>query len=417
MNSKERVLSALNHCEPDMIPVDFGSTTVTGMHCKIVEGLREHYGLERHPVRVSDAFQMLGEIEPDLQEVIGIDCVPVFGPRNVFGMDESRLHEQTTPWGQKVMVAEKLDLTPDAEGRIYIYAEGDRNYPPSAMMPANGYFIDAIERQQEVDDSKIKPEDNVEEYKDMSDADIAYYKNAVEKAAQSGKAVVASFGGASLGDIAFIPGMCLKEPKGIRSVAEWYMSTVMRTDYVHKVFEMQTDVAIRNYQRLWDAVGDKVQVIFTCGTDFGTQDSQFCSPETFRELWMPHYRRLNDWIHSNTTWKIFKHSCGAMLPLLPSVVDAGFDIINPVQVNAKDMDINVLKREFGNDLTFWGGGIDTQKILPYATPEQIRSHILHQYEVLGKDGGFIFNAVHNVQANVPIENVVAMIETLRELRK
>lgn len=417
MNSKERILSALNHREPDKMPVDFGSTTVTGMHCKIVEGLREHYGLDRHPVRISDAFQMLGEIEPDLQEVMGVDCVPVFGPRNVFGMDESRLHEQITPWGQRVMIAADIDLTPDAEGNIYIYPAGDRSCAPSAMMPANGFFIDAIERLQFVDDSSIKPEDNLEEYGDISDADLNYFKNAVEQASQSGKAVVASFGGAALGDVAFIPGMGLKHPKGIRNIAEWYMSTVLRSDYVHEMFDKQTDIAIRNYKKLWDAVGDKVQVVFTCGTDFGTQDSQFCSLDTFRELWLPYYRRLNDWIHTNTTWKVFKHSCGAMLPLLPGVVEAGFDIINPVQVNAKDMDIHVLKREFGKDLAFWGGGIDTQKILPYATPEEIRSHILHQYEVLGKDGGFVFNAVHNVQANVPLENVIAMVETLKELRR
>lgn len=180
MNSKERILSALNHREPDKMPVDFGSTTVTGMHCKIVEGLREYYGLDRHPVKISDAFQMLGEIEPDLQEVMGVDCVPVFGPRNVFGMDESRMHEQVTPWGQRVMLAADIDLTPDAEGNIYIYPAGDRSCAPSAMMPANGFFIDAIERQQFVDDSSIKPEDNLEEYGDISDADLNYFKNAVE---------------------------------------------------------------------------------------------------------------------------------------------------------------------------------------------------------------------------------------------
>ena len=416
MTSKQRVQNALNHSPPDRIPVDFGATSVTGIHCKVVEALRQHYGLDPHPVRVIEPFQMLGEIEEDLQEIMGIDCVPVFGRKDMFDIDETQLHEQVTPCGQKVMIASGIDLTTDKEGDVYIYAGGDRSYPPSAIMPSGCYFINATERQEYVDDEAITPEDNLEEFGPVSDEDLQYYKKTVEQAAATGKAVVASFGGTALGDIAFVPGMGLKNPKGIRNVAEWYMSTAMRRDYVQTVFEKQTDIAIANYQRLWDTVGEKVDVVFTCGTDFGTQDSQFCSLDTFRELWLPHYKRMNDWIHQHTTWKVFKHTCGAILPILPGLVEAGFDIINPVQINAKDMDPVVLKKEYGSQVTFWGGGIDTQRILPNATPEEVRSHVLQECEILGKDGGFIFNAVHNIQANAPVRNVVAMIETLRELR-
>lgn len=416
MTSKQRVQNALNHSTPDRIPVDFGATSVTGIHCKVVEALRQHYGLDPHPVRVIEPFQMLGEIEEDLQEIMGIDCAPVFGRKDMFDIDETQLHEQVTPMGQKVMIASGIDLTTDKEGDVYIYAGGDRSYPPSAIMPSGCYFINATERQEYVDDEAITPEDNLEEFGPVSEEDLQYYKKTVEQAAATGKAVVASFGGTALGDIAFVPGMGLKNPKGIRNVAEWYMSTAMRRDYVQTVFEKQTDIAIANYQRLWDTVGEKVDVVFTCGTDFGTQDSQFCSLDTFRELWLPHYKRMNDWIHQHTTWKVFKHTCGAILPILPGLVEAGFDIINPVQINAKDMDPVVLKKEYGSQVTFWGGGIDTQRILPNATPEEVRSHVLQECEILGKDGGFIFNAVHNIQANAPVGNVVAMIETLRELR-
>lgn len=417
MTSKERIQTALNHQSPDKLPIDFGATSVTGIHCKMVEALREHYGLDRHPVRVIEPFQMLGEIESDLQEVMGGDCLPIFGPHNMFDIDDQRLHLQRTPWGQEVYIAEDIDLTTDSEGDVYIYAQGDRNYPPSAKMPSNCYFIDATVRQEFVDDDTLKVEDNLEEYGPLSDEDLQYYVRKVDAAAATGKAVIAAFGGTGLGDVAFIPGLGLKEPKGVRNVAEWYMSTMLRKDFVHELFSRQTDIAIANYERLWKALGSKVDVVFTCGTDFGTQDSQFCSLDTFRELWLPYYRRMNDWIHEHTTWKIFKHSCGAVVPIIPGIIEAGFDILNPVQVSAKDMDIDFLKREFGKDLTFWGGGIDTQRILPTATPDEIRTHVLHQCDVLGKDGGFVFNAVHNIQANAPVENVVAMIDTLRELRK
>lgn len=416
-SSKQRVQNALNHEESDKIPVDFGATSVTGIHCRIVEALREHYGLERKPVRVIEPFQMLGKIEPDLQEIIGVDCQGVLGPRNMFDTDESELHEQVTPWGQKVLISKGIDLTPDANGDVHVYAKGDRTFPPSAVMPSGCYFINAVERQDFVDDSSISPEDNMEEYGPLSDADLQFFKERIFEAAESQKAVVASFGGTALGDVAFIPGMGLPVPKGIRSVSEWYMSTILRQDYIHSLFDRQTDLAIQNYRRLWDAVGDKVDVVFTCGTDFGTQNSQFCSVDTYMNLWHPYYKRLNDWIHKNTTWKIFKHSCGAVYPIIPCLIESGFDILNPVQINAKDMDPRRLKEEFGAQVTFWGGGIDTQHVLPQGTPGEIRDHVMKQCEIFGKDGGFIFNAVHNIQANVPLQNVVAMIETINQINK
>lgn len=414
--SKERINQALRHQTSDGIPVDFGATTVTGIHCLVVEGLRRYYGLEERPVRITDPFQMLGEINEDLKKIIGIDCENVYGSRNVFGIEETKLHEQLTPWGQHVLIAEDISLSSDEKGDIYIYAGGDRSYPPSAVMPKGCYFVNAIERQDFVDDETLDVADNLEEFSLISDEELDYYDSQIAQAAATGRAVVASFGGTALGDIAFVPGMGLKNPKGIRNIAEWYMSTAMRKEYVEELFEKQIDIAIENYKKLWEKVGDRVDVVFTCGTDFGTQDSQFCSLKTFNEVWLPHYRRMNDWIHQHTTWKVFKHSCGAMIPILPGIINAGFDIINPVQINAKDMDSRYLKTEFGADLTFWGGGIDTQKILPYGTPEEIRRHVLEQCEILGKDGGFVFNAVHNIQANVPVRNIVAMIEALNTLK-
>ena len=344
---------------------------------------------------------------------MGVDCIGVGGTRDIFDHDTECMHEQVTPWGQKVLVPIQLDLTQDKEGDVYVYAGGDKNYPPSAVMPNGCFFINAIERQQPIDEDKLNPMDNLEEFNSITDEELDVYKKKVNEASATGRAVVASFGGTALGDVAFVPGMGLKEPKGIRSVVEWYMSTVMRQEYLHEIFRRQTDIAIANYEKLWAVLGDKVDVVLTCGTDFGSQESQFCSVEVFNELWLPHYRRMNDWIHEHTTWKVFKHSCGAIVPILPGLIKAGFDIINPVQINAKDMDSGMLKREFGSHLTFWGGGVDTQKMLPFGTPDEIRRHVLGQCEILGKDGGFVFNSVHNIQANVPVENVIAMLDALK----
>jgi uroporphyrinogen-III decarboxylase len=129
---------------------------------------------------------------------------------------------------------------------------------------------------------------------------------------------------------------------------------------------------------------------------------------------MPYYKKMNNWIHENTSWRTFKHSCGAILPLIPSLIEAGFDILNPVQINAAGMDPEILKSKFGDMVTFWGGGVDTQKVLGFGTPADVEKQVLRQCEIFGKDGGFVFNTVHNIQANVTIENLVAMINALKK---
>jgi uroporphyrinogen-III decarboxylase len=281
-------------------------------------------------------------------------------------------------------------------------------------MPSSGYFFDAIERQETIDDENLNVQDNLEEFAPVTEETLQYWKAETDKAIATGKGVVAGLGGTALGDIALVPGMQLKNPKGIRSIAEWYMSTVMRSDYVSEIFDRQSELAVENLKRIYQTIGENIDVVFICGTDFGTQDSTFCAPEQFDDLWLPYYRRINDWIHYNTRWKTFKHSCGAVEGFMGRFIDAGFDIINPVQVSAKGMDPKHLKETYGKHLTFWGGGINTQKTLPYGTPKQVREEVLRHCDIFAKDGGFVFNTVHNIQANVPVENIVAMIDALHE---
>ena len=200
--------------------------------------------------------------------------------------------------------------------------------------------------------------------------DLDYWRTRAAEARQSDRGIIATFGGTALGDIALVPAMQLRDPKGIRDITEWYMSTIARPDYIHAIFEKQTDIALANYEKLAEIMGDTIDAVFMCGTDFGTQSSQFCSPETFTELYHPYYKRINDWIHNHTGWKTFKHSCGAVEPFMKLFIDAGFDIINPVQINAAGMDPAHLKKEYGDHLVFWGGGVDTQMVLPFGTPER-----------------------------------------------
>ncbi len=406
----------MNHRQPDCIPVDFGSTFVSGIHISCVAALRDHYGLEKRPVKAIDPGQMLGEVDDELKSVLGIDVAGVVRRMNRFGFP----NEQWKLWrmydGLEILVPGGFNVTVDENGDTLMHPGGDTQLPPSARMPKDGYFFDAIIRQGIIDEENLDPRDNLEEFNLISEEELRHFERETERAADSGRAVIASFGGMALGDIGQIPAVGLKNPRGIRDITEWYMSIHSRRDYIHKVFEGQCEIALANLESIAGRVGDYVDVVLICGTDFGTQNSSFCSVDTFRELWLPYYRRLNDWIHKNTSWKTFKHSCGAVAKFLPSFIEAGFDILNPVQFSAAGMDPEMLKETFGDRLVFWGGGIDTQQVLPFGKPEEVREQVLRRCEILARDGGFVFNSVHNVQAGTPVSNLVALFAALSELK-
>ena len=162
---------------------------------------------------------------------------------------------------------------------------------------------------------------------------------------ESDRAILANFGGTAFGDIALVPAPFLKHPKGIRDVAEWYMSTAARFDFVYELFDRQCEIGLANLAKIYDAVGDRVSVVFVTGTDFGTQAGPFISPKSYRSLYQPFHSRVNDWVHEHTPWKTFIHSCGSVIALLDDIIDAGFDILNPVQCSAVGMDPQTLKEQ------------------------------------------------------------------------
>ncbi len=416
MNSRENLKLTLNHQQPERLVLDFGGTAVTGIHCLAVKNLRQYYRLTDKPVKVVEPFQMLGEVDDELREAMGIDVVGAYGKGNLIGFDNNECEWKpfTSNWGQNLLVPADFNFTRSDDGSLKIYPQGDTTVPPSANMPASGYFFDAIIRQEPIVEDNLNPEDNLEEFSQIDKETLDYWERTINQLYASGKGIIASLGGTALGDIALVPGMNLKRPKGIRDVAEWYMSTIMRPDYIHSIFEKQTNLAIENYAKIYARVGNKIDAVFICGTDFGTQDSTFCSPDQYQELYLPYYRRINDWIHQNTEWKSFKHSCGAVETFMPLFIESGIDIINPVQINAKGMDPNHLKNTYGKDLVFWGGGVDTQKMLSFGTPSEVKKQVLENCDIFARDGGFVFNTVHNIQANVPVENLASMMEGIKE---
>ena len=411
-SSRERVLCALDHRQPDGIPVDFGGTFVSGIHASCVVALRDYFGLEKKPVKVVDPGQFLGEIDEDLKRALGIDTEGIIRRMTRFGFPAEDWKPFRMYDGTEVLVPGQFHVTIDENGDTLMHPLGDTSNPPSARMPNGGYFFDAIIRQQPFDEDHLDPADNLEEYGPVSEEELAHLEREARRAAGTGRAVVANFGGTSFGDIALVPGVGLPHPKGIRDITEWYMSTRARRDFVHAVFTGQCEIALANLERIAARLGHLVDVVNICGTDFGTQTSSFCSVATFRELWLPYYRAVNEWVHKNTRWKTFKHSCGAVEKFVPSFVEAGFDILNPVQCSAAGMEADILKQKYGRDLVFWGGGVDTQQVLPFGTPDEVSEQVLGRCEAFYKGGGFVFNTVHNIQARTPVANIIAMIRAV-----
>jgi len=419
MNSRERVNLTLNHNQPDKVPLDLGGSGVTSMHVSSVYLLRQALGLDAPgtPVKVVEPYQMLGEIKPDLIEAIGVDVLPLGGQKTMFGFK----NENWKPWktfdSTPVLVPEGFNTDPEPSGDILLYPEGDKSAPASGRMPKDGWYFDAIVRQPPIDDDQLNVEDNLEEFSYISDEDLSYFKKEAERLyKETDKAIFGSFGGTSFGDIALVPAMWLKYPKGIRDIEEWYVSTVARRDYVYKIFEKQCEIALANLEKIHQAVGNKVAAVFVTGTDFGMQTGTFISNKAYRDLYLPFHKIVNDWIHRNTQWKSFIHSCGSVFALIPDFIEAGFDILNPVQCSAAEMAPQRLKKQFGDRIVFWGGAIDTQKTLPFGTPEDVKKEVIERIKFFGPGGGFIFNAIHNIQAKTPVENLVALFETFNKYR-
>lgn len=419
MNHRERVEAALRHEEPDRVPLDLGGSAVSGMHVGSVYALRHALGLDAPgtPVKVVEPYQMLGEIAPDLMEALGVDVVGLSGRNTMFGFPNEGWKEWQLWDGTSVLVPEAFNTEPEPNGDLLLYPEGDRSATPSGRMPKDGLYFDTIIRQEPVDDATLNVEDNLEEFGPVSEADLAWFASESERLAATGRAILANFGGTAFGDIALVPAPWLKHPKGIRDITEWYTSTVARRDYVYELFDRQCAIALENLPKLHAAVGDRVTAVFVTGTDFGTQHAPFIAPEAYRDLYQPFHRRVNDWIHANTNWMSFIHSCGSVRLLIDDFVDAGFDILNPVQCSAAGMDAGELKAQFGARVTFWGGGVDTQKTLPFGTPDEVRAEVRARIETFAPGGGFVFNTIHNVQACVPAKNLIALYETVRDCGK
>lgn len=412
MNSRQRVKLALNHQVPDRPPRDLGSTSVTGIQAGVLDKLRKKLGLEYKPVKVHHPFMLLGHVEEDLMEALEIDVMGVWGPYNSFGFKNDFSKTWYLPDKTRVLVGGDFNTTVDDKGNTYLYPKGDTSQKPSAVLPKDGYYFDYIIRNEPFDEDNYSGRDDFkEQYKVMNDEVLEHIsRDCSYKYNNTPYALIGNFSGGGLGDLGQIPGPGLRRTPGLRRAEDWYMAHLLYPDYIKEVFEYQTEVALKNLALYKQACTNMLEAVFVSGTDFGTQRGGFFHPDIFRSLYKPYYKIINQWIHENTSWKTFYHSCGAISEYLDDMIDMGADIINPVQCSAAGMDPAVLKEKYKDKLVFWGGASDTQHTLPFGSRDEVVKEAEERVRIFSQGGGFIFSPIHNIQNNTPVENIIALFE-------
>ena len=382
MTSYERVRAALEHREPDRVPFDLGGSVLTGINRHAYARLRTHLGLPDRPVDLMDATQQLARVAPDVQRILEVDvaCVDPDPPSKP-----------------------GLATPPTLTGGYWTMTD---EWGIGWRMPVEGgHYFDMYGHPLEAAES---PSDVARfPWPDPEDpARFATLKARADEAVNVQKK-------------AYILG---RQYAGIWETALWmcgfdkfFADMLINESFARALMEKITELKMRYWQKALETVGENVLLVSEAD-DLATQQSLLCSADLYRSMVFPYHKRLFSFIREKARGPvhIFYHTCGAVKPLIPLLIEEGVDVMNPVQVSARDMDTRVLKREFGKDMTFWGGGVDTQRVLPIGTPDEVRAEVRRRIDDLAPGGGFVFATVHNVQSDVPMENLQAMWETMRE---
>lgn len=381
MNSREAFLRTAEHREPGRLVLDFGATPLTGIHVETISKLRRHYGLLRNPIRIIEPFQMLGEVGWEMVDSIGIDVVGAEGKNNVFGFDNhAPFKEWKTPWNQRVMVPYRFNTTKDAEGNVLIHPNGDLTQKACAKLPKDGFQFESLT---ENASGKFA-------VRTFDEKELEHWRIEVDKAYYSGKAIVADFG--------------ITTPANLTELAK------LKGTELEKQLETEAEAAIANFEKIYAVVGNKVNALLFCKRSFMAGNAH---SDDLDGILFPFFQKLNDWIHDNTAWVSMKHTGSFADGSIDRIIRAGFDILHLSEAS-ENMDLAQLKRNYGRDLVFWGGALNTQTTLLAGKPEQVREQLLQRCEILAKNGGFVFNTSGNIPAKVPTENFVAMLDAIRE---
>ena len=415
MTSRERVLAAIAHQETDRVPIDFAGMRSTGISAVAYNRLKAHLGLH-HPTLVFDVVQGLAQPDENILDLFGADVVDA--SRAWFTTPED-WREWTLPDGSQARVPAWFQPEDDGKGGFRIRGDGGQvigvmprgqeyvtqtYWPLAPRTPDERRFPfrnadDLAEAMQQVTWGRLGC---APWHPGFSDERWAEMRQRIQELrSRTDRAILCAFGG-----------NLLEWSEFLRGFGVFLEDLAARPREAHRLLDALTELHLRNLTKFIDAVGDVVDIV-QMGDDLGTQHGPQISPDMYREFFLPRHRLIYGLVRARSQMKVFLHSCGGIRPLIPYLIEAGVEILNPVQTSAAGMDPLELKREYGKDLTFWGGGCETQDILIHGTPDQVRAHVRERIRIFSPGGGYVFNQVHNILADVPPQNVVAMFEAAR----
>jgi len=402
MNSRERIIASIKHQQPDKVPVDLAGSTVTGISAIAYNNLKKHLGIDK-PTRVFDVVQQLANVDLEIIDRFGVDTLDI----NRVSAESGDWYEveladgskaEYPEWYHPVRLPDGSWQTVDAEGTVL------------SRMPAGGTFYDQMyfpyENGYPSNFDNLKNDLNKISWvvhSHASNLNAAELRDRLIKLREStGKALVMS-GGVKLLELGFF----------IRRMDNFLTDLLVDEEKLSQMLDVLVDMHLAGLEKKCKSLGDIVDVI-RFGDDLGMKTGPFMDLDTFRRIFKPRYKILCDYVKKHSNMKIFLHACGSIKQYIPDLIEVGFDILNPVQTNSRDMDPENLKREFGKDIVFWGGGVDTASVINRGTPEEIRKDVLRRCEIFSKDGGFVFAPIHNILSEVPPRNVVAVYDALKE---
>jgi len=383
MNSRERVLTALNHREPDKVPFDMGGTVVTGITVTAYKNLREYLGLPPVEPEIVDIIQQIAKVDDDVMEKLGVD-VRNIAPRS------------SATFAIEVKETEDGDYT-------YFFDE----YQIGWRMPkVGGLYYDMFSHPLAGPDITIE---DVEKYQlpDPQDPSrfVGLREAAIRVLEEEKRALI-------VGNISAGIFECYMWTRGFK---DGYVDLIANVPLSQRLLHKFMDFQLAYWEKIFEVLDGIPIDVVQMADDFAGQNDLLISPRSYKKYLKPLHKEMFDYLHSKTDAKIFFHSCGAVRKAIPDLIEIGVDILNPVQVSAGGMDSAELKREYGKDIVFWGGGVDTQNAFDDKhTPEEVRDDVKRRLEDFMQGGGFVFNTVHNIQGNVPPENIMVMWETLQE---
>lgn len=394
MNHRERIIAAFHHQPVDRLPVDLGGMRSTGIMAIAYHRLKEYLGIDAGDTFVFDTGQQLAYVEAPIRERFGCDVLILDGDL-LKGWRDYRL-----PDGTPAKITASFITEPDGEGGEYsLNRQGNR----IGHRPSGGFYFDGIDRPPLAQAETIADLDRYD-WGVFTDEHLEMLRREAKRLyEETDYAILGSFGGA------FLEGA-----QGLRGWDQFMMDIASDRQFTEALLDRMLAQNLKNVELYLDAVGDYIQVI-QMGGDMGTQNGPQIRPKTYYEVFQPREKALWNRIHQlKPNVGVFLHCCGGIYDLIPGIIDAGCDILNPVQISARGMDPARLKREFGNQLCFWGGGCDTQTVLPFATPQEVYDHTRQNIAIFGEGSGFVFTQVHNIQAGVPVENILAMFQAVQD---